>query len=110
MQPHTCKCLGLLGGHRAQVSQIALVTDQHDHNVGIGMVSEFFQPPRDVLVCLVLANVVHQEGADSPTVVGRSDGAIPLLTRRVPDLGLDGLRVNLDRSRCKLDADSGLGV
>lgn len=35
----TGKLLGLLCRHRPKVSQIALVTDQHDHNIAVGMIS-----------------------------------------------------------------------
>jgi hypothetical protein len=92
------------------VAQIALVSDQHDDNVGIGVVPELLQPSRDVLVGLVLADIVDEEGTDGTTVVGRGDGAISLLTGCVPDLCLDGLGVDLDRSCGKLDADRRLGV
>ena len=59
------------------------------------MVPELPEPPLDVLVCEVLGDVVDEESAHSPPVVGGGDGAVSLLTRRVPDLGLDGLPVNL---------------
>lgn len=107
---HTCKGLGLVCGHCAQVSQIALVSDQHDDDVGVSVVPQLLQPSRDVLVGLVLADVVDEEGTDSATVVGRRDGAISLLAGRIPDLRLDGLGVDLDRSRGELDTDCRLGV
>lgn len=50
--------------------QIALVSNQHDDDVGVGMVTQLLQPPRYVLVSLVLADVVDEQGADSATVVG----------------------------------------
>ena len=68
---------------------------QHDDDVGVGVVPELPEPPLDVLVCEVLGDVVDEEGAHSPPVVGGGDGAVSLLPRRVPDLGLDGLPVNL---------------
>lgn len=37
---HTGKLLGLLGGHSPQMPQIALVSDQHNNNVTVGMISE----------------------------------------------------------------------
>ncbi len=46
----TSKTLCLVGRHGAQVSQVALVADQHDHNVGVGMVTQLAQPPLHVLV------------------------------------------------------------
>ena len=90
--------------------QITLVTDQHDDDVRVGMVPELFQPPRDVLVCLVLADVVDEECSNSATVVGRCDGAVSLLTRRIPNLRLDGFGVHLDRPCSKFDTDGRLRV
>lgn len=90
--------------------QIALVTHQHDDNIRIGVVPQLLEPPRNVLVCLVLANIVDEQGADSTSVVRRRDGAVPFLAGGVPNLCLDGLGVDLDRPGGKLDADGGLGV
>lgn len=92
------------------MSQIALVSDQHDDNVGVSVVPQLLQPSGDVLVGLVLADVVNKEGTDSATVVGRRDGAISLLTGRIPNLRLDGLGVDLNRSRSELDTDCRLRV
>lgn len=92
----TGKLLGLLGRDRTQVSQIALVTDQHDDDVGIGMVPQLLQPPVDILVGLVLADIIDEEGADSATVVSRGNGTVALLASSIPDLCLDGLGVDLD--------------
>jgi len=63
------KLLGLLGRYSAQVSQIGLVSDQHDDNVTVGMVSQLLEPSGDVLVCLVLADVVDEQGTDGAAVV-----------------------------------------
>jgi hypothetical protein len=92
------------------VPQIALVPNQHNDDVGVGMVAKLLEPPGDVLIGLVLADVVDEEGADGTAVVGGGDGAVALLASCIPDLGLDGLGVDLDRPRGKLNADGGLGV
>jgi hypothetical protein len=92
------------------MSQIALVTHQHDDNVRVGMVAQLLEPPRNVLVCLVLADIVDEQSADGTPVVRGRDGAVPFLAGSVPDLCLDGLGVDLDRPGGKLDADGGLGV
>lgn len=107
---HTRKLLRILRRHSPEMPQIALVPYQHDHNVRIRMVPHLLQPARHILVCLQLADVVHQQRADRTTIVRRRDGPVPLLPGRVPDLGLDRLRVNLDRACGKLDADGGLAV
>ena len=87
------------------MSQIALVSHQHDHNVRIGMVSQLLQPSRDVLVGLVFADIIDEQSADSTSVVCGCDGSIPLLAGGIPDLCLDGLRVYLDRPGRELHAD-----
>ena len=92
------------------MSQIALVTNKHNNNIRVGMVSELLQPAVDVLVSLVLADIVNEEGTDGATVVGRSDRTVALLTSGIPDLCLDGLGVDLDRASSKLHTDGGLGV
>ena len=92
------------------MAQIALVTHQHDDNIRVGVVPQLLEPPRHVLVCLVLANIVDEQGADGTAVVRRCDGAVPFLAGGIPDLCLDGLGVDLDGAGGKLDADGGLGV
>lgn len=62
------------------MTQIALVTDEHDHNVGVSMVAELFEPAADVFIGLVLGNVVDEQGTDGTTVVCRSNGAVTLLS------------------------------
>lgn len=106
----TSKSLGLIGRDGSEVSQIALVTDKHNNNVGVGVVAQLLEPSGDVLVGLVLADVVNEEGTDSATVVGGCDGAVTLLTGGIPNLGLDRLGVDLDRTGGEFDADGGLGV
>lgn len=92
------------------MSQITLVTDKHNNDVGVGMVAQFLKPPGDILVGLMLANVVDEKGTNGAAVVGRCDGAVALLAGCIPNLGLDGLGVDLNRSGSKLNADSGLGI
>jgi len=92
------------------VPQIALVSNQHDHDIAIRMVSQLLQPPRHVLVCLVLADVVDEESADCASVVRGRDRTVSLLASCVPDLGFDGLGVDLDATGREFDADGRLGV
>jgi len=74
------------------------------------MITELFQPAGDILVSLVLGDVVDKEGTDSATVVCAGDSAVALLAGGIPDLGLDGLVVDLDAAGGELDADGGLAV
>ncbi len=36
----TGKCLGFFSGHSAQMTQIAFISDEHDHNIRVCMVTE----------------------------------------------------------------------
>lgn len=74
------------------------------------MVPQLLEPPRDVLICLVLADIVDEQGADGTSVIRRRDGAVSFLTGGVPNLRLDGLGVDLDGAGGELDADGRLGV
>ena len=101
---------GLVGLDGAEVPQVGLVADEHDDDVGLGVVAELLEPALDVLEGGVLGDVVDEEGADGAAVVGRGDGAVALLAGGVPDLGLDGLALGLDGLGGELDADGRLGL
>jgi len=92
------------------VPQIALVSNEHDNDVGVGMVPELLQPPGDVVVGLVLADVVDEQSTNGTAIVRRRDGPVPFLTRGIPDLRLDRLGVDLDGASRELDTDGRLGV
>lgn len=110
MSTLTGKLLGFLCGHSAQVSQITLVSNQHDDNVCIGMISKLFQPSRDIVVGLVFADVVDEQSTNSASVVGRCDGTVSFLTGSIPYLSLDCFGVNLDGSGREFDADGGFRI
>ena len=74
------------------------------------MVAQLLQPPCDILVCLVLADVVDEQRTHGATVVCGGDSAVSLLASSIPDLRLNCLRIDLDRAGSKLDADGRLGV
>lgn len=97
-------------GDLSLVGEIALVPHQHNNDFVVGMVFEFLQPALDRLECVLLGDVVDQEGTESAAVVRRGDGAIALLAGRVPDLGLDDFVGDGDGAGCKLYADGSLGV
>lgn len=92
------------------MSQITLVSHQHDDNVRVCMVPQLLQPPRNILVGLVLANIVNQQSSHCSSIVGRCDGSVSLLSRGIPDLCLDRLCIYLDGSSCELYTDGGLGI
>jgi hypothetical protein len=74
------------------------------------MVTELLQPPSDILICLVLANIVDEQRANSAPIVCGGDGAVSLLASCVPNLSLDGFCVHLNGSGSEFDADGRLGV
>ena len=74
------------------------------------MVAQLLQPSRDVLVCLVLANVVDKQRTNGASIVCRCDSSITLLACCIPDLCLDRLRVHLDGSRSEFNTDGRLRV
>lgn len=73
------KRLGLVSGDGAEVLEIALVADEHNDNVLVGVVAELLEPAGHVLVGRVLGNVVDEERTDSAAVVGRGDCTVALL-------------------------------
>lgn len=92
-----CKLLGLLSLHSAQVPEIALVSDKHDHHGSFGIcvymdtiermlgvviptrhfrslvldatISQFLQPLLSTGKCTGLGNVVHKESAQCTAIV-----------------------------------------
>lgn len=106
----TSKLLRLLGRHRSEMPQIALISHKHNDNVRICVVAQLLQPSGHILVCLVLAYIVDEQRADRASVVGRRNSPVPLLACCVPDLGFDRLGVDLDAACRELDADGRLGV
>jgi hypothetical protein len=74
------------------------------------MVPQLLQPSCYILVSLVLANIVHQQGSYCSSVVGRCNGSISLLSSSIPDLCLDCLCVYLDGSGRELHTDSRFGI
>lgn len=67
----TCKCLGLLGGHGAQVLQITLVSNEHNDDIRVCVITQLLEPPGDVHVGGVLGDIVHEECADCSAVVSK---------------------------------------
>lgn len=72
------------------------------------MISQFLQPPIDILVGLMFADVVDEESADRATVVGRGNRPVTFLTSSIPNLSLDRLGIDLDGAGCEFDTDSRL--
>ncbi len=50
---------GVVGGHSAQVAQVALVSHEHNDDVVICMIAQLLEPPIDIFERDMLGNVVH---------------------------------------------------
>jgi len=103
-----CEGLGLVGGDGPEVAKVRLVADQHDDDVGVGVVPQLAQPPLHVLVRQVLGDVVHQEGAHRAPVIRRRNRSVTLLAGSVPNLSLDRFSIDLYTSRRKFYTNCGL--
>jgi hypothetical protein len=73
LAPLTRECFGLFRGDRSQVLQITLVSDEHNDNVGVGVVPQFFEPSCDVDVSRVLADIVYKECSDGSAVIATGE-------------------------------------
>lgn len=69
MRRRTCEASGLVGGHRPQVAQVALVAHQHDDYVAVCVVLQLLQPALRVFIRQVLGDVVDQERSHGAAVV-----------------------------------------
>jgi hypothetical protein len=65
--------LRLLRRDRPQVPQIALVTNEHNDDVRVGVVPQLLEPAEDVDVGRVLGDVVDEEGTDRTAVVAEEE-------------------------------------
>jgi hypothetical protein len=77
----TRESFSLFSGDGTEMSQIALVSHQHDHDVGVRVVAQLLQPSFNVLVRQMFSNVVHQEGTHRSSVIRARYRSVPLLTR-----------------------------
>lgn len=92
------------------MTQIAFISYQHNDNVGIRMITEFFQPSRDIVISLMLADIVDKKSSHSTSIIGGCNGSIAFLPGCVPNLCFDRLGVHLDGSGCEFDADGRFGI
>lgn len=104
----TRKLLRLICRHCPQMLQVALVSNKHNNNIGIRMISQLLEPSRHVLVGLVLGNVVYQECADSTSVVGGGDGSVSFLPSCGRDVSTEPRSIKA--CRCHDDGKSAEGV
>ena len=102
--------LPLLGRHRLLHSRLDLVANQNADGAGVGVLHHLFSPPFQVVKRFAVGAVVHEHHAHRPAVVRGRNGPVALLPRRVPDLPLDLLAVDLVDLRRELHPDRRLGL
>lgn len=99
------KGLSFRRGHRTAMFQIILVTNQHNHYIALTVLSNLIQPPRQVLEGVPPRNVIDQERTCGTAIVRASNRPKGFLSRRVPDLQLDLLVLQVDHASTKLDTN-----
>jgi len=75
------------------VSQVALVADEHDDNVAVGVITQLSQPSFHVLVRQMLSDIVDKQRTDGTAVVSAAQATFytALLKPRVGRLGTSAL-------------------
>ncbi|GIX65657.1 cyclin 4, putative [Babesia caballi] len=107
----TGKRTAVLLGDLAEVGEVALVSDQANGDVRVGVVVQLGEPLGDAGKARLAGDVVDDDGAHGPTVVGGGDGAVALLACGVPYLGFcDFSVVERHIFRGELDTDCALRV
>jgi hypothetical protein len=83
-------------------------THQDADHVLLGVLLQFLQPLRHVVVGAAAGQVEHDQGSRCTFVVGVGYGSVSLLPSCVPDLSLNAHVVQLDRLRAELHPNGGL--
>ena len=101
---------GVAPTHHPLVDQVALVADQHQYHISVTVAAHIFDPPGCISEGLPPCHVEHHQSSGTGAVVGASYRPELLLSRRVPNLQLDGLAVEQHCFGCELDSDCELVV
>lgn len=97
--------LSLLCADLSPGVEVRLVSDKHDCHIRVAILSDFFEPSRQMGEGVSPRDVVHQKSSGRTTIVRTSDALERLLASSVPDLELNVLFVDLDGAGAKLDSD-----
>mmetsp|Transcript_2244 Transcript_2244/g.6664 ORF Transcript_2244/g.6664 Transcript_2244/m.6664 type:complete len:231 (+) Transcript_2244:224-916(+) len=101
------KLLGHLRGHHLLGGEIHLVAHQQLVHVWCRVAVDLAQPLLHVVERVHVRHIVDDDDAVCAAVVAASDGPEALLARRVPNLKLDGLPLQVDGADLEIDADGG---
>ena len=85
--------------------QVTLIPDEHDRHVRVAILFDFLEPAGQVRESVAPRDVIDEQGTGCAAVVRSRDALEGLLARRVPDLQLDVLLLDLDCAGAELDTD-----
>uniref|UniRef100_A0A6B0UML4 Putative secreted protein n=1 Tax=Ixodes ricinus TaxID=34613 RepID=A0A6B0UML4_IXORI len=91
--------------HLSPTLQVTLVSDQHDHHVGVGVLASILQPGGQVIEGVPPGDVIHEESSSGSPVIRSCDGAKGFLPSRVPNLQLNLFPVDSDHAGSELDSN-----
>lgn len=98
--------LDLVLGHLAVVDEVALVADEEEDGVFLGVGLHLVHPElADVVEAERVGEVEDQQDTLTAPVVGTGDRPKALLPRGVPDLELDVFAINLDGLEAEVHPD-----
>ncbi|KVH94638.1 hypothetical protein Ccrd_003276 [Cynara cardunculus var. scolymus] len=75
--------------------QVRLVSNHHDDNIGVCVVSQLTQPPLDIVEGLPFGYIIYEKGPNRTSIVCTGYRSVPLLSGCVPNLSLYGLSIYL---------------
>ena len=65
--------LSLLSADLSSVVEISFVSNKHDHDVGVSILSNFIQPASQVIKGFLASDIIDQQSPSSPTVITPGD-------------------------------------
>ncbi len=99
------RLLAPLGRHYSLIIHVALVAHNHLDNVLVGVLVNIAQPLANAVEGLAVGDVVDEHDAHRAAIIRRRDRVEALLARRVPDLQLDLLAIQIDGLHLEVDAN-----
>lgn len=80
------KTFSLFSTDLSPAVEIGLVSDKHDHNVGITVLSDLFKPAGKMVEGLLACDIIDKEGTSCSSIVASCYTFERLLTSRIPNL------------------------